>query len=314
MAAITKLLAIVIIVIISLPLMAIISDYDHGDNTLEVIVIAGQSNAAYRQANTTIVNEDVPIPTTNVYYYGTSSQPIWYGYPSNPTYDDTFDSYGIYSMISNGSWKIGGYEPVLAQSIGKESNCDVLVINVGISSANINYLLPDQIGGTYVKNVIEDALSKVDNKYVVDKVGYVWIQGESDKTTSVSTYIEKFETINEWYHSNGFDTCYLVQTRPSDGGNASMAQLKICQEDSSVILASTAPSTFTVSNGLIESDDLHYTQRGRDIIGLDIDSKINLPYHLKESQGSEIIAILPIMIIVMIILATCKIYIGFKND
>ena len=69
MAAITKLLAIVITVIIALPLMAVICDYDHGDNTLEVIVIAGQSNAAYRQVNTTVVNEDVPLPTTNVYYY-----------------------------------------------------------------------------------------------------------------------------------------------------------------------------------------------------------------------------------------------------
>ena len=303
MTAITKIVGIIVSLMIAVSILPVITDSTDGENTLEVLVIAGQSNAAYRQANVPLVNDEIPQPLTNVYYYGTASQPIWFGYPSNPTYDPTLESYGIYSMTANGQWRIGGYEPVLAQSISKKSNCDVLIINVGISSATIANLTPQQIGGEYTADVIEDALSKVDSKYQIEKIGFVWIQGESNYSTPVDGYIEQFNIINDWYHDHGFNKCYMVQTRPSNSGNAAIAQLKICQQDPTVILASTAPSTFTVANGLMESDDLHYTQQGRIIIGEDINSKMPLSYHLRDSPAGDLLEIIPLLVIAGLIIA-----------
>lgn len=305
-AAITKILGVVvpIIVVVSfLPVLTGITDSVNGEDNLEVLVIAGQSNAAYRQVDVSLINEEIPQPITNVYYYGTSTQPIWFGYPSNPTYDQTLASYGIYSMVSNGQWKIGGYEPVLAESISKKSNCDVLIINVGISSATIANLTPQQIGGEYTAKVIEDALSKVDSKYHINKLGYVWIQGESNAGSTVDGYIQQFNIINDWYHEHGFEKCYMVQTRPANSGNAAIAQLKICQDDPSVVLASTAPSTFTVENGLMVSDDLHYSQQGRIVVGEDINSKISLTPHIRDASVGNLLGVLPVILIIGLLLA-----------
>ena len=316
-AANTKILGVVVsvIVVVSiLPILTEIADSVDGEDNLEVLVIAGQSNAAYRQANVPLVNEEIPQPITNVYYYGTASQPIWFGYPSNPTYDPTFESYGIYSMTANGQWRIGGYEPVLAQSISKKSNCDVLIINVGISSATIANLTPQQIGGEYTADVIEDALSKVDSKYQIEKIGFVWIQGESNYSTPVDGYIQQFDIINDWYHEHGFNKCYMVQTRPSNSGNAAIAQLKICQDNPSVILASTAPSTFTVANGLMESDDLHYSQQGRIVVGEDINSKISLTSHIRDSLVGDLFDIIPVIVIIGLIVAVAgTIYFKYED-
>lgn len=316
-AAITKILGVVvaIIVVVSLlPVLTETADSVNGEDNLEVLVIAGQSNAAYRQVDVSLINEEIPQPVTNVYYYGTSTQPIWFGYPSNPTYDQTLESYGIYSMVSNGQWKIGGYEPVLAESISKKSNCDVLIINVGISSATIANLTPQQIGGEYTAKVIEDALSKVDSKYNINKLGYVWIQGESNAGSTVDGYIQQFNIINDWYHEQGFEKCYMVQTRPANSGNAAIAQLKICQDDPSVILASTAPSTFTVDNGLMVSDDLHYSQQGRIVVGEDINSKISLTPHIRDSSVGSLLGVIPVVLIIGLLLAvTADIFVK-RND
>lgn len=312
---ITKLTAIIAAIIVALSMIPIITESANGENTLEVLVISGQSNAAYRQVNLNVVNEDVPLPTTNVYYYGTASQPIWYGYPSNPTYDETLDSYGIHSMLSNGEWKIGGYEPILAHAISTKSNCDVLIINVAISSATVANLTPNQIGGEYASKVIADALSKVDSKYQIEKIGYMWVQGESNYSTPIDTYIEQFELVNTWYHENGFDICYMVQTRPENSGNAALAQIQICNQDPTVILASTAPATFTVDNGLMEADNLHYTQRGRDIVGADIDAKLALEYHVRDSTLSTMINVIPLVIIIGLILTAIGVlYVRSRDD
>lgn len=299
-----------VVILIGSFLVPIVDDSSDADDTLEVLVIAGQSNAAYGGfVNPTLVNQEIPKPSTNVYYYGTDTKPIWYGYPNNPTYDTTFESYDIHSMINNGSWSIGGYEPGIAYAISEKSNCDVLVINVGISSATIQFLQPDDTGGTYVKNVINDALSKVNSKYKIDKVGYMWLQGESNYNTNVDTYISYFDTINDWYHSQGFDTCYMVQTRPYNGGNASVAQLQICKTNYSVVLASTAPDTFTVDNGMMVSDNLHYSQKGRDVICNDVASQLQVSYHF-DSQGTNLLVVIPFVVIAALLVAVVRIVIN----
>lgn len=289
------------------------------EDRLQVLVITGQSNSAYRSdsVDLELVNEEIPLPQTNTYYYGTSTQPIYFGTMppyGDPSYDTTFESYGIYSMISNNHWKIGGYEPILAQSISEKTNCDVLIINAGINAASVNYLLPTEDGGEYVAEVISHALDLVKDEYdKIEKIGYCWIQGEADYTTPVAEYIADFDTILDWYEGEGFSKCYMVKTRDINGGNSCEAQLKLAHDNPNVILASTAPDSFTTDNGLMNSDNLHYTQAGRIIVAEDINSKMFLKPYLQDDTLVQIIGLIPILIVAGIVITTVGIVISRRE-
>ena len=286
---------------------------DPSPNELDVLVISGQSNGAYMETTTVHgvtnvicdpddVNGNVPLPHKNAYYYGTALVPILYGaYYETATYDTTLDSYAIHPMTSEGAWIIGGEEAAIASALTARSYHDVLIINVCAPGAPIEFYEDGATGAAYSEKVIEDALSKLDSKYRVNKLGFVWIQGESNKTTAIADYISSFESVKGFYEDLGFDTCYMVQTKPGNSGNAADAQLQICNTNPDCILASTAPSTFTVSNGLLVSDDIHYSQLGRNIVGHDIGMAI--PVYSSDHPEKGLIMLIPWLLIAAIIVS-----------
>ena len=281
-------------------------EHEAAIDRLEVLVIEGQSNAAYRNANVSLVNQEIDLPSHNAYYYGTDSAPIYYGQTpetGGPTYDETFESYSIHSMIEGNKWKVGGYEPILAKYISDKTGSDVLIINAGISGASIQYLQPDADGGEYVAEVIAHALADIDPKYTVDKVGYMWLQGEANRWMEIDEYIAYFDVVNAWNISQGFDKGYIVQTRPYNGMQASDAQLKMCNEIPNIVLSSTAPSTFTVDNGKLALDNIHYSQWGRMIVAEDVCNTLQLPEPQMFTSGEiSLLKIVPLMVIVGILI------------
>lgn len=247
-----------------------------GNDTLAVVVIEGQSNAVYKGLGVDLMNATYPIPDHNLYYYGNNNGPIYQVY-NTLNYDDTFRSYGIHSMFNGNSWKIGTPDAALAYEIQKKYDVDVLVINVGISGANINFLEPQSDGGKYITGMVSHALKDARAYGDVQKCGFAWIQGESNKTTPVATYINEFNTkIMPMNESLGLKHCYMVQTRPYNSGNAAIAQLQIASTNPNVTLASTAPSTFTIENGMLLSDNLHYTAEGFFVVGSQIGEKVTV--------------------------------------
>lgn len=292
------------IIIIGSVLYPIVSSQD-SDDVLEVLIIAGQSNAAYRNENIDVVNAEVGLPSTSAYYYGTDSSPIFYGWAGDPTYDTSFESYALHSMVQGDSWKVGGYEAPLAKYIGDYTGHNVLIINVGISSAAIDYLLPSNTGGEYVANVIARALDEIPEAYKIHKLGVVWAQGESDTHTPINTYLSKFNQIQEWYAERGFSDWYLIQTRETNGVNSHSAQVRIVNEDHNVIFGSTAPDSFTVANGLMESDNLHYTQKGRIVIADDIEQVLDLP--AKTLDYSRMIGVIPVICILLLLVGAATV-------
>lgn len=299
-----KILTATVAIIMIATLVAPLCIQPSSDDTLEVLVIAGQSQAMYSggdRCNPSEVNGTVPLPSTNAYYYGTATSPIvWGGFYTSPTYDTTFSSYGLHNMIDSGEWVIGGYEPILANKIAADSNCDVLIINVGISGAPISFLQPSATGGIFMDRVISNALAEVPSHYTLEKIGFMWLQGESDKDNTSEYYIEKFDIILDHFQSEGFDTCYMVETAPNKGGNAVTAQRIIAATNPAVIMASTAPETFTVQNGLLSSDNLHYTQAGRTLIAEQVSDYIHVPYHFDEGSTS-LLHVIPLILILAVI-------------
>lgn len=307
------------VVLVTALLIPVVDDNStDGENTLDVVVIAGQSNAAYivDYVDVDVVNSEIPQVTEKCYYFGygpnDAARPI-----NNLNEGKNSNILNLFGMSSGGKWVIGGEEVALASTIASVTHDDVLVINVAIPGQAIEYFTPTQAGGAYAKEMIELALSKIPTTYSVRTVGWMWCQGESDKTTAVADYVASFDLIQAQYAELGFDTCYMVQTKPVDSGNATTAQTQICDTDPDVIMASTAPADFTVANGLlIDGNSLHYSQAGRDIVGEEVGDKIaaNISVHLRDGSATySVLQLVPILVVVALVLGAVGSFISRRD-
>jgi len=279
------------------------------NNTLDVVIIDGQSNAQYwgwganNLCSPSIVNASgLEAPTHNLYYYGDST-PTYYGpVYTNPTYDTTLTSYDLHKMY-DGEWKIGSYGPTLAKLLSERSGHDVLVIDVGVGAAPIQWLTTTGPGGMWAEKIITDALSKVPTRYHIDMLGMVWAQGESDASTAVDTYIERFNTLyNSLNDKFGLDKVYVIKTRDAVGGNSITAQEQLAAENENIVIATSITDTFTTENGLLNTDNLHYTQQGRTVIAEILGSEITFNEH-PANENLELLKALPILVIVALLVA-----------
>lgn len=306
---------IVSILIIGTVLMPVITDSSSdGEHTIDVVVLAGQSNAQYVPSymDLSLVNEEFDAPSTNCYYYGYQTSTLVR--PSNNIGELThLNSMNIYSMYVGEEWVIGGEEVPISYTLGKATNNDVLTINVAIGGKPISYFVPDAEGGEYAKTIIDDALSKIPDKYTnVKYAGWMWLQGEADDDTAVSDYIASFDEIQTMYESYGFNTCYMVHTRSEESGNATEAQNTIAATDPNVVMACTATEDFSVASGtLLENNELHYSQAGRIIVGLDVGEAIsdNQPTNIRTFAYGGLLIAIPMILIAALILAVVSVII-----
>lgn len=311
-----KKIIIIAIAVLLLPLVVKVSedpDAWKGD-VLDVMIIDGQSNAAYGTdiANPTVVASDFPdAPNKKLLYYGTSTKPITYGLPGNPNYDTTFESYGIHEMYSDG-WIIGGYEPGLAYILSERSGHDVLIINIAVPGATVAELSPSGECGIYGKAVINHALDGVRDQYdTLNMLGYVWAQGEADYDTTIRQYEADFLAIKNDLAKVGADECYIIKTR-AKWGNSVAAQTDLIHQYSDIVLGTNITDTFTVSDGTLMSDNTHYTQKGRDIIANILGDEIDL----NEPKHTDVYTIAGVIVVVLIagILLAAVAMLRYRSD
>lgn len=301
--------AIIGVVIVSTILIPVVKDSTEGpaeNDNLNVYVLAGQSNSAYYNADVTVANENPAIKNDFAFYYGTSESPIECGTIVDMDYDTTFESYGIYSMTdSDGNFRIGNIEAPFASTFVNETNQKCLIINTGIGGVSIDSYVPGSVGFTYATDVIEDALSKIPDTYNVIKRGVLWVQGESNNAMQITRYIGQFESMFNGFKDLGFDSVFISQTRAINGGNATVAQGIISETVNGAYLACDAASSFSISAGTIASDNLHYTQKGDNIIGKDLAEyvivKTGFPTKM-DTQHSDLIMIVPLLVVVGLIM------------
>lgn len=302
----TSTICVALLALVVIPVIDTATDEPPETDDLYVFVLAGQSNAAYYNSNVTVANDNPPIKDDYAFYYGTDSAPINCGTIANMDYDTTLNSYNIHSMTdSEGIFTIGNIEAPFASKFVNDTNQKCLIINTGIGGISINSYVPGQIGFNYASDIIADALSKIPDSYNVVKTGIIWIQGESNNALAIDTYINQFKAMFNGFKSIGFEAAYISQTRAINGGNATIAQEIIANTVSGAYIASDAASDFTIDNGMMDADNLHYTQLGDNVIGNDIASfviqKRNMPTEM--NQGLEsLIMIIPLIVTVAIIM------------
>lgn len=270
MTAVVSTTVVVILLAALVPSMEDAATEDLHDDALHVFVITGQSNAAYFHADLTTANELPHISPGLAYYYGTSSSPILYG-PNvdEPTYDASFEPYALHDVVnSEGDYVIGGLESAFISEYVNKTQNKALIINTAIGGQTIEQMQPDGVGNTYAKNVFDHATALIpsDEKIVYDAI--LFIQGESNASTSVDAYKIAFVSMADSYLE--FTKCnkiVLSKVRAINAPNPSTAQIELCEEYSKFVMGSTAADSFTTANGLLRSDNLHYTQAGKNIIG-----------------------------------------------
>lgn len=252
--------------------------YDVVPATLDVWFLTGQSNSAYYKADTSTASPVAPLGTS--YYFGTSDGPVEVGTVTEFTYDPETD-YQFYSMTNpDGTAHIGNIEQPFAAEYYEKVGNKVYVINGGIGGAWVTSFMPST--GNYYwyeKEIFERGINAIDqSNYRINYVGMLWVQGESNSTMSVNAYKIAF---TDWYEATTgrsteyvfndlkIDSILISQTRDPNGtSNAVEAQKQLASSLDGVYLATDIADTFTVANGKMASDDLHYSQLGDNEIGV----------------------------------------------
>lgn len=254
------------------------SDY-HNDKTtsLDVIVIAGQSNAEYtkERCDPAVTRELYPqYPDHNLYYYGSSEYPQTYWVYEKQNYSLSKSS--IHSMWSENKWTIGGYEPYIANETSKYRGNDVLIINIGVGGKKISELLPNAQFGNYGMIVIDAALNEISASYSqINMLYWIWVQGEADYDTPVEQYISDFKTLQSKFDEYDLKDCFIVHTRDIWGGNANIAQEQLSEEDPHVTIVARCTESFSLEEGDCLLDEpgaygIHYSSKGRFVIANEI--------------------------------------------
>lgn len=298
----------VIVIVIATVLIPIT---ERENDPLCVIVYAGQSQVVY-SGDTTYVNAaGLPPSNCDVLYYGTAEKPFSILHMFDMDYDHTFNSYNVYSMLNDSrtAWRVGSTDAAMAYEITKEHDTSVLIINTGIGGAPISFLKPGAEGGAVIDGVVKDAMSKIPEKYNVYRICFVWNQGESDASTPINTYVQDFDIIDNHFHKLGFDTGYIIQTRAAIGGNATAAQALICENEKDVFMATTIANTFTVENGMIISDGIHYSDKARFVVGIETGKAIDIPEFYEQN---DLITVIPLVVICSVIVLIAGLY--FRRD
>lgn len=238
---------------------------------LDVFLFNGQSNIQY---NTELadVGAASPVPKLGqAYYFGTSTQAY---NPATRLTDCTIQSI----TDIDGNAKIGRLETPFSAEYTKLTGHKVLTINTAVGGTSISLFQPLD-GEMYTRTVEgwDKALSLINPAYDVTIKGMVWCQGEADTYETVDWYKTKFLTMFDALKAmdNPIDYCYIDLIRPIRGLNSRTAQIELTQTYSDIMLATDIADTFTIANGLVGSDDVHYTQLGQNIIGVKIAQYIN---------------------------------------
>lgn len=231
---------------------------------LDVYLMTGQSNACYYDADPALAD---PVPDLGEAYAwmlpnGKYGQFILGEIPH------------MLPMVNiDGSAVTGDKATPFAATVGELTGHKTYWICGGWGGQSITQF--DPAGGPiwlYMKDVVNDAMDAIDRSlFEVKTCYYMWIQGEADRTMAVEEYKDRFIEMHDAIIGGdlgySFSHCFISLVR---GGNSVQASEELAQELPTVSIGSSAALDFTQENGLVGEDDIHYSQLGDNIIGVDL--------------------------------------------
>lgn len=284
-----------------------------GKAYLDLFLMMGQSNAAYTQPNRTLSEPIPPIGTS--YFYGTANAPV-YLYDWDPSDCAMHDV-----TATDGTANVGDKIPAFCATYYNKTGHKVYWVTAGVGGQSITKFQPTN-GQMWIhtREVLENAILAIDSDYYdYSAKAYFWIQGEQDSNMTVPEYIERFKEIDHAITHGDlgikFDTCILSQIRKPSGPTAWAADSIIADSFSNVYMGSTAATTFTKANGLMNSDNVHYSPLGNNIIGTDLANCAAALFHPAPGDAIdlELISVIPVLIIVAILMAAIGMVVVRRN-
>lgn len=266
---------------------------------LDVILALGQSNNAYANVDPS----EAPVPLLGTaYYYGTATAPV-----TGKNYAD-LSSASMRPINVDGTAAIGDKAPAFCKEYYLNSGHKVYYVNGSWDGSSIVDWQPGEIRFTAASTVLAKAIEEIDTDYYsVTYTGYTWIQGEADNYIMTSAqYEEYFITMNEAILSGEmgekFTYCAMCKIAPRFS-TICTAQLKI-GEDLKTVTVITPVDSFTIDNGLMGSDNLHYTQAGDNIVGKQLAEVLSDVYYPSSYTNIvKLFDVFPVLLIVSIVLA-----------
>lgn len=236
-----------------------------GKGHIDVYVIAGQSNTYASLYVDAATADPLPSPGTG-YYYGTTAAPV-----ISKTYNSS--QCAMRDIVTDeGAAAIGSFWPSLCEKYVNETGHRIYLLNIGLSGQPIATFLPGASNWAHINAAMSDAVAAIDDElFDYTPLGYVWVQGEGDKTTPIPTYETDFVILNDKLTSGDMalklPRAFISKVRIAQTESISDAQIWLTQNIKDVVMGSTLPDTFTVENGLMVEDDLHYSQAGCNALG-----------------------------------------------
>lgn len=235
---------------------------------LDVVLITGQSNSTYIERFVSN-SEASPLPDPGTAY-------VW----ARPNGDYSYlykpgQAPSMMDMVTpDGVARTGSVAPAFASEYTELTGSKMYFVAGGMSSQKVSAFDPETgISWGYMRDVLTDALRAVDeDRFVLRGACYLWIQGESDWNTAVDLYKQRFMTMHDAIMRGelgmSFGHCFISLPAQDDSVNAYTAQRQLAAENpGTVTIATDVADTFSVENGLLQSDMLHYTSQGYNMVG-----------------------------------------------
>lgn len=270
---------------------------------LDFYCFNGQSNSTYRSSSEeTDPSTADPYPDRGAGYFinmfASNTVPM-------PLYDD------------DGEKNVGGNFPSFMATYNDDTNRKMLLTSAGVGGRSILKFQPEQemyLRTLTAMNVAYDNYLSNTDYYEPGKKVMIWIQGESDNDNmTADQYQEYFMTFWDGINDDGpfkFDYC-MISLLTADYPVITDADKQLIDEYANMYLGSDVAQSFTVDNGMLISDGVHYSQAARNILGASLGEKaVYLLSHQKIEQDESIIqlySLVPVLVIVMLVSAVAVI-------
>lgn len=271
--------------------------------TIDIFVMLGQSNATWLRWD---LDTATMIEPGKGYYFGTFDRYGWLE-PTNFQMWDLIDT-------TNGMLRVGDKASSIAKAYYDETGHKSYFLCGAISGCSIiDYDPYKGSSWEYAKSVVSKAISDLDySKYSIGYCGYYWIQGETDAKMPITEYMDRFLEMNHAINNGElgikFDHCFISKVRTADGINSSQAQINLSNHYPNLItMATEIADTFTVENGLLDADGIHYSQLGDNLVGTALGTASgeyvkNLDDKNSHQLALDLVGVLPIIVVIGLLL------------
>lgn len=268
---------------------------------LDVYLMCGQSNGICLKWN---ASEADPRPALGEAYAWMTEGGYYGGYPGDPA----IGTFAMRPVINvDGTPATGDKCVPFCAKVSELTGHKVYWISAAFGGRAIGTFNPSgSTTWTFMLNTVSAAMSAIDtDRFIVSERYYLWIQGESDKNLAVDTYKDRFMAMHEGILSGRlgytFTHCFISLPRSSNATNAVIAQKELAEEHPGTItIATDIADTFTVANGLMSSDDLHYSQLGDNLVGVALGEACGSFLGMQEHREplAVMVELVPILLVV----------------